>query len=84
VKLIGRDLCIGLPLLSVEEATELVRRRIDHESTTNLADLKDLVGKLNCLPLAISQAVAYIIENGIAVNEYLDMLRGPDNEIREL
>lgn len=68
----------------MKEAVELVKRRIDHDSITNLVHLEDLLGELDCLPLAISQAVTYIIENAVAVNEYLDMLRRPDDEIREL
>lgn len=41
-KLIARDLCISLPLLSVKEATELDRRRIDHDSVTSPAGVEHL------------------------------------------
>lgn len=44
----------------------------------------DLVQKLTCLPLAISQAAAYINENGLTVVDYVSLLDDEEEEVIDL
>jgi tetratricopeptide (TPR) repeat protein len=72
---------ITLQAMSKEEATKLFLSKVDgdpHEYDRK--EINDLLNELDYLPLAISQAAAFIEENGISISEYLDALKGDDAE----
>ena len=45
---------------------------------------QELVQALDCLPLAISQAAAFILQNAISPTDYLELLHSSDAEMKEL
>ncbi|KAF4627747.1 hypothetical protein G7Y89_g10407 [Cudoniella acicularis] len=72
---------IALQNMSKEEATQLFLSKVDgdpHEYDQEHID--GLLNELDYLPLAISQAAAFIEENGISISEYLEALGGDDAE----
>ena len=83
---VGRDLahgesCVEVPPLSSEEAMELLQLKVkeamgpfDKHSAERLSDV------LGCSPLAITQAAAFIVRNGITIQYYLaDLERDNQN-----
>ena len=48
------------------------------------ADSSKLLNDLEYLPLAITQATAFISENGITLTEYLEALRTDDSDMKDL
>ena len=81
-RLSAREKPIEVPSMSASESIELLRSRIMEEDWSE-ADGARLVSVLSYLPLAITQASAYISENCVTVSEYLDML-GRDTDVMEL
>ncbi|KAI6777615.1 Nephrocystin-3, partial [Emericellopsis cladophorae] len=67
----------GIEVLSMvtEEATTLLARVRDNESTFSEAGVDALLEELQRLPLAISQAGAYIRRMSISVEDYLYLLK---------
>ncbi|KAL3440940.1 hypothetical protein BJX65DRAFT_316041 [Aspergillus insuetus] len=69
--------------LNKEAAIEVLRRsliqkRPDYETSIALLE------QLTFLPLAISQAAAYINENGLQLSDYIDLLRTKESDSLEL
>ena len=71
--------------MTTATASDLFRRRVtregfvyDHPATS------DLVEELKFLPLAITQAAAYINCNPTSVREYLDIMRGTKSDLISL
>ncbi|KAL4877056.1 hypothetical protein BJY04DRAFT_222378 [Aspergillus karnatakaensis] len=56
----------------------LIQKRPDYETSIALLE------QLTFLPLAISQAAAYINENGLQLSEYIDLLRTRESDSWEL
>lgn len=72
---------IALQTMSKEEAVQLFLSKVDNEIPEGeRGELDALLEELDYLPLAISQAAAFIDENCITVSEYLEALRGDDAE----
>ena len=78
------DLIEILPMTK-SEAKELLSKRVRRENS-GLNDLKsdELCKVLEYLPLAITQAAAYISYNSITVDEYLKMFHASDSEMQNL
>ena len=77
---------ISIELMDEDEAKSLLRTRIPASLSTEL-DLEDLVGELGYLPLAITQAAAYISVRAtrMTVSKYLTLYRqGEANQSRLL
>lgn len=54
------------------------------ESDSSQEAQKELVQALDCLPLAISQAAAFISQNATSPTDYLELLRSGEAEMKEL
>ena len=64
---------VWVPQLAPDEAQELLRRHITIADNTFEEASLQLVQELDCLPIAIMQAAAYISENNTTVAEYLEI-----------
>ena len=72
---------IVLQPMSEQEATSLFLSKLgDDSSNINEAEVHALLDELDHLPLAVSQAAAFIQENCISVAEYTIALQGSDAE----
>jgi len=69
-RLAGRKKCITVPLLAVHEALRLLYFKLPVDSNCAEADAAILVKTLDCLPLAITQAAAFISENHCTLGDY--------------
>ncbi|GKU03436.1 unnamed protein product [Fusarium langsethiae] len=65
------------------EATQLLRQGL-HQGDEPLETLLQLSSKLEFLPLALVQAAAFIQENCITVDEYLELLNGSEDDLIQL
>ena len=74
---------IQITPLSPENSKDLLRSKISEENWSESDALK-LVEYLSSLPLAITQAAAFISENNITVSEYLETLVNGDSDLKEL
>ncbi|KAH6971524.1 hypothetical protein BKA56DRAFT_557396 [Ilyonectria sp. MPI-CAGE-AT-0026] len=77
-KQVGVDLTLGQPPIKVDrmdenESEHLLQTRLGDESTSH-TDLSNLSTKLDHIPLALTQAAAYIEKNSIQVSKYLQLL----------
>ncbi|KAI1374708.1 hypothetical protein F4677DRAFT_455383 [Hypoxylon crocopeplum] len=80
----GSDV-IDLHEMSQEEATDFLEKTlIRKQLLQNETSIKELLQKLTYLPLAITQAAAYINRNQISVEKYLGFLRGTEQTMVEL
>jgi tetratricopeptide (TPR) repeat protein len=70
--------------LDVQDAERLLRSRTCGDDISDEADSKKLLHALGYLPLAITQAAAFISENRMTVSGYLEALRASDEDIKDL
>ena len=77
----GEKATMVLPMAE-REAERLLWSKAAQEGS--LDKTNELLEVLGYLPLAITQAAAYISENGITVEKYLKMLYAEDSEIQDL
>ena len=70
--------------MTASEGVQLLRSYLHTTSDAAGDELELLVETLDRLPLAITQAAAYITEQAITVSEYLSMLQNGDEEMQEL
>ena len=70
--------------LSIEDANYLFRSNLLYEPEPNEKVLQQIVSILDCLPLAITQATAYINWNKISVEQYLAELSESDAALQAL
>ena len=76
---------IEVPEMNKDVATQLLQKYLpDQDFVKHEQDAKALLEGLTYLPLAIIQAAAYINENGIAISEYLSLLKGQEEEVIDL
>ncbi|KAI5461020.1 P-loop containing nucleoside triphosphate hydrolase protein [Mariannaea sp. PMI_226] len=73
--LVGSRRGIEVRSMTADEATSLLARVRDEESTFKEVGVDALLDELQCLPLAISQAGAYIRRMSMTIEEYLSLLR---------
>ncbi|SPJ74909.1 uncharacterized protein FTOL_04640 [Fusarium torulosum] len=64
------------------EAIQLLRQGLQGDESTE--DLLQLSSRLEFLPLALVQAAAFIQENSITANDYLELLDGSDKDLIDL
>jgi hypothetical protein len=69
--------------MSASEAKELLRTRIAEEDWSDV-DAMRLIEELAYLPLAITQAAAFISDNSLTVSEYLELLDTGDADLKDL
>ncbi|OBS25749.1 hypothetical protein FPOA_06284 [Fusarium poae] len=85
---VGSRLLKGKRPIEVEkmdeyEATQLLRQGL-HQGDESLETLLQLSSRLEFLPLALVQAAAFIQENCITVDEYVELLNGSEDDIIQL
>ncbi|KAG9236373.1 kinesin light chain 3 [Amylocarpus encephaloides] len=84
VKLAQKNV-VEVPELDEDMATCMLQKRlINPDLLNNRPDTKALLQELTYLPLAITQAAAYINENGIAFSDYLLLLADQEEEVIDL
>ncbi|RYP41484.1 hypothetical protein DL767_000989 [Monosporascus sp. MG133] len=83
VKLTKGTNLIEVGRMTEEECQDLLRQRLGDISPPS-DDLSTLSKRLECLPLALAQAAAFIQENSITVQEYLDLQGESDQSLIDL
>ena len=73
---------IQLPTFDLPVAQAFLQSRLRSSSSKDAQGM--LVQALDCLPLAISQAAAFISQNAISPTDYLELLRSDEAEMKEL
>ena len=72
---------IAVQPMSKDEAKSLFLSKLEgEESNFDEAEVRGLLEELDHLPLAVSQAAAFIEENDISITDYTNALRGEDAE----
>lgn len=79
----GRQRPIDVTPMTATDSKELLRSKMLEEQWCE-ADAMTLVQELSYLPLAITQAAAFISENNLTVSEYLETLFAGDEDAKEL
>ncbi|KAG7055833.1 TPR-like protein [Colletotrichum scovillei] len=82
-RLSGRHRPIDISVMTPGESMELLRSKMIEEDWCE-KDAHRLVMELSHLPLAITQAAAFISENCLSIDEYLTTLRAGDDDAKEL
>jgi hypothetical protein len=67
-----------------QEVDNLLRLTVSFQSGLDEVESEELLEALGYLPLAITQAAAFINENAIMVAEYLEAFHSDDSELQEL
>ena len=83
-RLAGRDTSIVVEAMLPSEAQDLLRSRSERPGSDNDDNSRILVEELAYIPLAITQAAAFISENEIPLAEYLEILRTGDRDLQDL
>ena len=74
---------IAVDLLNINDAKCLLSRRVQLDDEIDEALSHQLLSTLDFLPLAITQAAAFLVENQISIADYLDMLQKDDSEMKD-
>ena len=80
----GRDTPILVEAMLPSEAQDLLRSRSERSGSDNDENSRILVDELAYIPLAITQAAAFISENEISLAEYLNILHTGDSDLQDL
>ncbi len=83
-RLAGRNTSIPVNPMSPSEAQDLLRSRLKRPDSGDDDNLEILINALQHIPLALTQAAAFISENNLALIEYLEMLRTDDSDLQDL
>ena len=85
-RLADREEPIIVPPMNINDAGALLRSKTSHDEgpTRDLTRDKELLEVLGNLPLAITQAAAFITENNITIAEYLDVFATNQSEVEDL
>ena len=84
-RLAGRHASIVVNPMSPQEAQELLNKwQTEPLDGSDLDDARNLLDALEYLPLAITQAAAFISENHITLIKYLEMFRKSDSDVQDL
>jgi hypothetical protein len=80
-RLAGNNI-IDVEKLELATATELFKKMSTRKGISNDETVVDeLLGELDCLPLAITQAAAYMNCNPVSIGEYLNHVRGTESNL---
>lgn len=83
-RLAVRGRTIVIPPMTLREGRTLLTSYLPMARDCEKAGLNDLVETLDCLPLAISQAAAYMTENYMDVADYIGLLDAGGDEMEAL
>ena len=83
-RLTNREKAIMVLPMAELEAEKLLWSKVAQEGSLDKTKPSELLKVLGYLPLAITQAAAYISENNIKVEEYLEAFYAEDSEIQDL
>ncbi|KAG8530287.1 uncharacterized protein KY384_004789 [Bacidia gigantensis] len=85
-RLSDREDPIVVENMTVEDAETLLRSRLSQDNLhpRYANDLRQLLDILDRMPLAVTQAAAFVTENNIEVSEYIDILRVNQAEVEDL
>jgi hypothetical protein len=76
---------VELEEMDMQEATSLFEKWLVQKDTLhNKVKVSELLRKLTCLPLAITQAAAYINRNKVSIAKYLGLLQGTEKDVASL
>ena len=77
---VGGDM-IKLAEMNVKEAESLLEKSLSgNDLLSDRKRVAELLQELTYLPLAITQAAAYIIKNKVSIDEYVELLQGADQD----
>ena len=79
----GSDV-VDLVRMDSQEATSLLERLLTRKEPINDTVLQELLDELTYLPLAITQAAAYLNRNQVSIAKYLGLLRGTEKDMVSL
>ncbi|KAI9715704.1 MAG: hypothetical protein M1812_005856 [Candelaria pacifica] len=82
--LTNREKSIMVLPLSAQEAEFLMHSKLQQDAAGTKADTLELLETLQYLPLAITQAAAFISENRITITEYIRIIRSGNSELTNL
>ena len=74
---------IAVELFEMKDAKCLFSKRVQLEDEDDEALSHQLLQTLDFLPLAITQATAFLVENQISIADYLDILQKDDSEMKD-
>ena len=84
-RLAGRTASMAVNPMSQQEAQDLLETwQLESPNDSHLNDSRSLLEALEYLPLAITQAAAFISENQITPTKYLEMFRESDSVVQDL
>ncbi|KAI9766209.1 MAG: hypothetical protein M1839_005011 [Geoglossum umbratile] len=83
-RLANREKAIVVLPMAVLEAEGLLWSKVGQEGSLDKAKASELLEVLGYLPLAITQAAAYISENNTTIEEYLEAFSAEDSEMQDL
>jgi hypothetical protein len=83
-RLANREKAIIVLPMTKPEAERLLWSKAAEEESLDKTKSRELLEVLGYLPLAITQAAAYISENNITVEEYVEAIYAEDSEIQDL
>lgn len=85
-RLADREDPITVPPMNISDAGALLRSKTTHDEgpVRDLTRDSELLEVLGNLPLAITQAAAFITENNMTVAEYLDVFATNQSEVEDL
>ena len=74
---------IAVELFEMKDAKCLLSKRVQLDDEIDEALSHELLSTLDFLPLAITQATAFLVENQISIADYLDILQKDDSEMKD-
>ncbi len=83
-RLMNREKPVAVVPFAVADAKQLLRNKLPNNDEWDEAASMELLENLNFLPLAITQAAAYISEEEVSLAHYLDLLRPGDVDAKDL
>jgi tetratricopeptide (TPR) repeat protein len=81
---VSDDAAVQLGRMSMQEAKDVLQKWLGVQTFEDDAAAEQLLQELTCLPLAITQAAAYLTRNRMPVTKYLGLLRRTEKDMVEL
>lgn len=78
----GTPVVVGY--MDLQEGQELLRSQLDQADSLNFEDSRALIDALGYIPLAITQAAAFIEQNNSTIAEYMEILNAKDSDLQDL